>query len=115
MSTRFHYFSGETVELGDQVRVSGRFGYVKEVFHAGSENSLAHSFPNGGVITVAIWDGVGSPMTWEPPGGELWEGFRVYWTQSMSLMRCNQLLEQTLSVGQSCNRPPSYASVSSSR
>ena len=73
MSKTFHYFSGEVVQPGDQVRVSGRLGYVAEVFQPGSDNSLAHNFPDGGVVTMASWDGVESPMVWEPPDGGLWE------------------------------------------
>jgi hypothetical protein len=73
MSKIFHYFSGEIIQPGDRVRVAGRLGRVEEIFQPGSDNSLAHDFPDGGVLTIASWDGIESPMVWRPPDGELWE------------------------------------------
>jgi hypothetical protein len=73
MSRVFHYFSGEIVQPGDRVRISGRLGFVQEVMQPGSDNSLGHDFPDGGVLTITSWEGVQSPMVWHPPDGELWE------------------------------------------
>ena len=73
VSKDFHYFSGEIVQLGDRVRVAGRLGHVAEILRPGSDNSLAHDSPEGGILTIASWDGIESPMVWQPPDGELWE------------------------------------------
>jgi hypothetical protein len=73
MSKIFHYVSGEIIQPGDRARVAGRLGRVEEIFQPGSDNSLAHDFPDGGVLTIASWDGIDNPIVWQPPDGELWE------------------------------------------
>ena len=73
MKKVFHYFSGEVIELGDRVRDVRHLGYVAEIIQPGSDYALSCDCPDGGVLTMADWDGTKSPRIWTPPDGEFWE------------------------------------------
>ena len=73
MNKIFHYFSGEVIELGDRVCDCSHLGYVAEIIQPGSGTALSCDCPDGGVLTMADWDGTKSPRIWTPPDGEFWE------------------------------------------
>jgi hypothetical protein len=69
----FHYFSGEAVELGDNVSDAGHLGSVTDIFQPGTQESIDFSCPEGGVMVVSDWDGQKSAALWTPPDGDFWE------------------------------------------
>ena len=73
MSKVFHYASGEFIQLGDRVYDARHLGYVAEIIQPGSDTALSCNCPDGGVLTMADWDGTESPRIWTPPDGKFWE------------------------------------------
>ena len=76
MAQKFHYRSGESVCVGDRVRINRRSvcdGYVAEVEITGTAQALACNCPAGYVCTVANENGENQSFLWTPPDGEHWE------------------------------------------
>ena len=72
--TDFHYFSGETVQLGDKVSDAGHIGIVTYIIHPNTQDAADFScFEQGGIMVESDWDGQKSNALWEPPDREFWE------------------------------------------
>lgn len=68
----FHYYDGQTVEVGDRVRIEGRAGVVIEIIQPGTEMAKAFQASEGGILIDVGW-GPHSGILLTPPDGICWE------------------------------------------